>query len=246
MWPTFPQGEHETVRLASNQLSSLASLVRRFADALALVDFCEAQIAQAQATKKDTVDRQAAGAHTGFEATQAFREAIGYPLAWISMAARDAIITIWDFAETLHGLRSAIRRSPTLAAYISDEALDASISWFHTEFPDAKSMRHAAAHNADTVNRPNQHSFTGSVELPGVQMENSKNIIISAISGRTVIVTREGKVMQYDITEGTLQKLYGLQQQIYRNVLPAAEAIEKRALEQFVQSQLKKNTPSDG
>jgi hypothetical protein len=76
---------------------------------LALLDFCEAQIAQARAIRDDAIARQASGPGTSSEAMEAFREARGYPVARIQMAVRDAIISVRDFEETLFGLRSSAR-----------------------------------------------------------------------------------------------------------------------------------------
>jgi hypothetical protein len=104
-----------------------------------------------------------------------------------------------------------------LSGVVADAALDTVIRRFTSEFPNSKLMRHAMAHLADAVNRTDDHSFTGSVDLPGgIKISNIANVTISnSISGRTATATREHKVTKYTVDESALQKLVNVQQQIY-------------------------------
>jgi hypothetical protein len=80
----------------SGQLLALASLIERVADALALMNFCDAQIARANAIQRAQVERMLATNDLSIDGTQAFIDATEYPMAWKPVGGRDAIIAIWD------------------------------------------------------------------------------------------------------------------------------------------------------
>jgi hypothetical protein len=248
--PGLPQEERERARSIDNRLSLLASLLERFAAALALVDLCEAQRAATNALIADALRaRKAAAAdapdgggpaasRTMFAAIAASNDCSEFAISWIYMAARDAFIAIRDFEETLHGLRTAIRRIPTIAALVSDDAINAAITEFSREFPHAKLMRHAMAHPAYTTNKRDEHSYTGPpVNVPGIKITGDvtlHGVTISGIAGRTITVTFLHKIVSYDMTAATLQKLINVQQQIYQALRPAVGAIMQKAREQHL------------
>jgi hypothetical protein len=156
----LPEDEQEHMRLAQAHLYDLERYVERFRGALSLMDYAAGQVVAAKArdvaAEPGKIDPQASMArHRRYLAD------IRDPQIWRQIAARDAALTIWDFLTAFRGVKSRIEDCPTFRALMDMPELNQTESLCTNYFPNAKSVRHGAAHPSDVANTLERNAFTG-------------------------------------------------------------------------------------
>jgi len=134
-------------------------------------------------------------------------------LSWRGIPVRDGALQIYHFAVALDGIRKTLSMCPTVRDRVDHQALRQAMKDFRAAFPNYEKMRHAVAHIADRTKTPGhteKHQFVGEHKSA-----NDSGITLSSVVGRQFSVTWEGEVLQYELSENTLQILRGILRAVY-------------------------------
>lgn len=131
---------------------------------------------------------------------------------WLFLACRDGAMTIYHFAKTLTGIRGRLNEVPTFASKLKHHELKIAEKLFKSKFPDFENMRHALAHIAELIETKEAfeaNAFSGSSRgVTSVDMKDVKNIMITEdLMDRTFTMTIEGRLVRYEISQRTHDKL---------------------------------------
>jgi hypothetical protein len=128
--------------------------------------------------------------------------------AWVHIAARDAVITLWDFGDALRQIETAVR---SCSAPIRTEKrimeLRAAIGMFGNAFPNAKRMRRVSAHPA---------GHFGSAQSRKVNAHKGA-VGYSNIYNRTITHTHEGRLLSFELTEDSIGKLETIRDAVFKS-----------------------------
>jgi hypothetical protein len=231
----LPEAEHEYAVLLNRQLDELRNYVYRMKAGLALFDFSSMQIAQAETIYKQPrigpIDPQAS-----VNAHRIYRAACETPSMWIQIAISDVAMTIWAFHQTLVNIRRGRDNCPTIKAIIPGREVEDALDDFSKYFLEARYLRNVSGHSADlagTVGRMKDNALSGGLDAHRLKLgPKSKNNMISGIDGRKVFVTAYNKIIEFEISQSTLDKLNQLCKIIYELFLRVENELRKRRREQ--------------
>jgi hypothetical protein len=216
-------------------LMQLDHYARRYKSSLELIDRCLSE-------KKEAKDWNAVSIK-GSEDFWAVRERLHN---WMSIAERDAVITVWDFSTTVYEIRKLLDRCKGLNELVDRPALERVLKNLSERFPDRKKARHAAAHPADmskTADERSRHSVSGPMEIPGflLMTGDAKNIFISAASVNGVVTsTYRGEVIEAPVTWAGYQALVEIRDELYKCFETASKTLEERMRSRLLR---RRNTP---
>jgi hypothetical protein len=202
-----PEKEH-VVALHFN-LISLETFRDNFADDLALLDFCSRN-ARALSTEDPT---RVGDKHRML-------------MSWREIAGRDGAMTIWDFARTTHLISTNLEKCPTLKPMVVRKNIESALAEFQRCFPHAKTIRHAAAHPADifgTARDRQRNAFSGPYRDDKIQIDDSREIVLSGVRGRKVTVTIGGNIINYELSQASLDIIEDVKNRILEEFREASE-----------------------
>lgn len=231
----LPETERASAGTLWRQLFEFGNIVERFDVALALLDLSE-QLIGGDRSAREAEAAEAAKVSALAEAMSVFgsKDEGWYPKRWAELAARAAAVAGWDFQETMQGVCRNLGESPTLRQMITDTDLYEIIEQFKHIFPNAKDLRHGAAHPSAGLNFFQKHAtehLDGNVT--GIELRGVENVVVNALHGRTLLITFEKKCMQLDITEETLQTLCKFRKKTYDVFRPATEKMKQMWFEKY-------------
>lgn len=218
----LPESEHEIARTFSRQLSALPQFVDRFRPALSLFDCCDAKIVELRA-HRDQMRSENPDPEDDRYGPEFFADSKIF-VEWMNIAARDGALTIGDLLELLEETRTTINKFPTVLAQIQGSGIDGVFDFFDSKFPGAKLIRNAFAHPSTLSNTPaemrrNMHTG-GSSRLVAVP-SGEASYMISGISGRVVTVTKNGQILEFEMSQETFDTLAAILLKFYQALGPA-------------------------
>lgn len=152
---------------------------------------------------------------------------------WKGIAARDGAMTLYHFGKVWTDIPGQIARSPTLAKLVDREALKAGGNAFENGFPQWAGIRKGVAHRGDfgkSAARRKEHSVTSALKLPGVDIvPTGGTYFTNSIVDSTYFCTVEGKVVQYDVTPETANRL----QSVFNAICAPIEDARRRGSSSF-------------
>jgi hypothetical protein len=168
--------EQEEIRIVEDHLRRLVQYAEDFSSALSLFNFCE------------QFDHRLTG-------------------KWPFVAARDGAMTIYHIGKTIELTRAALKRTPTLAVIALGDVLADAGKKYRQAFPAFEKVRHAVSHSSELF-RDKEHraknAFSGSYDDGYIRIEGATNVILSnGLMGRNYTNTIDGKIISYEISEGT-------------------------------------------
>jgi hypothetical protein len=181
-------------------LGGLWSAVRDFSCALGLFDFC----LNTPSAKRD----------------------------WQIIAAMHGAWSIYNVGLTMQNFRAGIGSTPTLCSWVDHDKLRRAQREFKSAFPGYESMRHALAHSPDldkTPERREQNAYIGPFRSDGMIIEGSKTRIMvkKSLLGRIFQTTFDGRLLQYEISQNTLDQLVEVKDQFHSALARAIQEGEK-------------------
>jgi hypothetical protein len=219
----LPEPEKENADALDCNLDSLEKCFRRFQHILALFDFGHRQLA---------VRRQPSSPQDG---AQALREAETLS-NWTEIASRDGAMTIWDFATAMHLVRKNLDACPTVNAMVDRSQLERAIALFHQSFPNAKHIRHAAAHPAEIHGTPARtalNSHEGSYDDGFIRIDNSYGTVITGTFNRQVLATIYGQIIGYELSQASVDKLAAVLTAVNAALTPASETLHAQHMQRL-------------
>jgi hypothetical protein len=125
-------------------------------------------------------------------------QANNLPTAWESIAAKQAMLSIWHFGETLDVMECAFRKCQSLRALVGKHALRPAKGEFGVTFKQIEEVRNSGAHIIERVASP-QSRKNDSI--------NRTVLIISCLRERSLCYSQHGKEHCVDITADSLAHL---------------------------------------
>ena len=255
-WYTIPpqiiitelaEEDAETAWHIRNQLGELTLYVDRFSAALALIERSRSEVSDLKAARTAEKNRLRGTPEymRVHDAQKEFMDLIHRLHTWIQMAARDAVMTIWDFTRTVVEIRYNLDSCPSLNALVPRPQLEKALGEMGKAFPNRKYTRHAAAHPADmgkTRKERNRHATSEKIELDGFLSSGGNVSLSSVITGDGVVSwTYEGRLIQAHINEGGLANLIRIREMVFECFSNAEKETRGRLKERMFS---KRNNPS--
>lgn len=179
----IPQSEREATWINISSVNNLIGYVEDFGAVCRLYEFCKSS----RYTDRENSDY----------------------LKWSLVAGRDGAMSMYHFWMILSGTN--FRDCPTLRNFIDFCKLKDARKKFKQAFPDIEKVRHAVAHRAEirqTLKKTTKNSFSGSISMPGININNVKNFSISdSFIDNKFHCTINGKIITYELSINTLNKL---------------------------------------
>ncbi len=228
----LPEAERPHGSIIWSQLSTPGTLLLRLQHALQLFDYCAEEIA-ATRVARHAARSQRDPMQLSSDESDAFFSTLGRLHAWMWIAGRDGAFAIWDFVNTIESVRKNLLLCPTLVACITMPDLEALQDDIALAFPFCEEIRHAAAHEHDlrsSVRDRDKNAFSGEYRGFGVQTTaNTKNGMIQGLSGRSIGFTYRQQVVEYELSETTLDQLEVFRKR-FNTLFAAAEAVTQNLM----------------
>jgi hypothetical protein len=210
----FTGSEREHVWHLVSNLLSLAALVKDFDAAVKLREHCETRMKFSGFNLKSR-DRKA-------------REEHGLSLRWKFIAASDGAMTIFNFYQTMNGIRKEFRNCPTLKSMVDHSKLRSATKQFEQQFPNFGAIRRAAAHKSElsaTKEDYDRESYTGPDPSPMFNTAGFKNVMLNGFIRNTgeFSQTIEGKIVTYCLNSTTTEILKSITAEFFSGFDNAAE-----------------------
>ena len=148
---------------------------------------------------------------------------------WCFIACRDGAMTIYHFGRTLQNVRAALGSCPTVNSLIDSKSLRLVAKKFDARFPDFEHLRHAIAHSSElwkNVASFIKNAVTGRHDGPLVVVaKNSRIAMHNNLVNRQFSMSYEGRLVSYEISAETLQRMTTLKDEFYSAFRPAEKEL---------------------
>jgi hypothetical protein len=197
---------------AAQNLQMLILVFNRYADnferALDVFDFAAGQFAHVLQRRREELKSEPSARAT----LDAERDRWA---GWMHVAARDAVMTLYQFGQALKAVRNNLGSVPKLRPHIDSAALKTAESLFYkARFPQADDVRHAVAHSAEKLAKIEEDAHRHGAFYSDV------------LSGRSLVMTHKGIDLSVPITVETLRAITDI-----RHLVNAAfRAVERGAM----------------
>ncbi len=116
---------------------------------------------------------------------------------WLFMAAREAASATYRFSEAIQALGKNLNKCPTLLGMVDPVAKRAAAKKFDEHFPGVAGVRHSGQHASRLYGTPEDKA----------KHAIGRGISVNNIHNNTVRTTFEKRVVELELTAGTLAKL---------------------------------------
>jgi hypothetical protein len=146
---------------------------------------------------------------------------------WKLLAARDGAWSVYNFGYAMRGFREGMRDLPTLRKAIDHSAMKRAQHNFEEAFPDYEELRNALGHFTETNKNEAMRArnyYAGPFVSDGMRIEGERTqvLIKESLRGRVFQTTRNGKLLSYEISSGSLRALVEAKDLFYSGILPFA------------------------
>lgn len=152
---------------------------------------------------------------------------------WQLIAATDGAWSIYNFGLTMQNFRAGIGSIPTLCSWVDHDKLRSAQRQFQSAFPAYESIRHALAHSPDldkTEDRRERNYYIGPFKSDGMiipEGSNTRIMIKKSLLGRVFQTTFEGRLLQYEISQESRDKLVEIKDKVHSALARAIQEGEK-------------------
>lgn len=209
----FPEKEQRESIQFMVYVGEIWEAVRFFNSALALFNFCNDQ----------TNDH--------------FRhdnELLKHSTTWKLIAARDGVWSIYNLGITMKNVRSGLGTLPTLRSLLDHKKLRTAQKKFEAWFPDYERIRHALGHSPELMKNKNARAknyYIGPFKSDGmiISGESTQIMIKNSLLGNVYQTTFAGRLLCYEISQTTLNKLVEVKDGFYSGFQRVDEQFFKAA-----------------
>ena len=128
-------------------------------------------------------------------------------------------------------IRKGLGDCPTFLSHVDTSHLRTTAKLFQSYFPHHVEVRNAIDHAGEVAANPDRHSVDG-FSGPGISAQNVKGLmIVDSIMGRNYTTTINGAVLQYELSQDTLDKIISVVTAFYRGFERAEQFSESKMLE---------------
>lgn len=234
----LPHNEMAAGYALVNTLQELSSYTDAFAASVLLFEHAGAlEVAAHHAYKAAEKERRAPGSTWRGERGIAdeHRDNSRLYREWQLLAARDAVMTLWNFGEAIIGITDLLADMHTLKAMIGGpEAIKPVIVLYNKAFSKIGRLRNAVAHAAENTASPRAmkgHASKGKLAAAKINNPNKIPIFIKGdLSGHTLIYSHSGKERSLEVSADSLAKMVEVRTAVYAAFLPAIEPLKAAAL----------------
>jgi hypothetical protein len=202
----LPKEEHIPAFELQSAMRTAARFIQAFDDAVALFEYCNMHIAAAyeivRASKVPGKSRQ-------------HENIAGYAGAWQHIAARDAPISLWNFAQMLAEIRSLANGCPAIKGAVNWREVEGTLKDFHITFPFAWESRVGSAHAADIRNKPERNATKGKIHSGGFKVDGGSLVITDSISGNKAVATVDGQLVECEVSSATVAVMQKILQRLF-------------------------------
>ena len=192
--PIFELAGLSKAEIAAAQNLQMRILVfNRYAEnferALDVFDFAAGEFAQVLERRREEL-KGAPGARAALDAER------DRWAGWMHVAARDAVMTLYQFGQALKAVKDNLGSVPKLRPHIDSAALKTAENLFYkARFPQADDTRNAVAHSAEKLAKLEEDAHQRGAFYSDV------------LSGRSLVMTHKGVDMSVPITAETLRAI---------------------------------------
>jgi hypothetical protein len=149
---------------------------------------------------------------------------------WAKIAARDGAITIYNFSESIKGIRSGALANKSIKNLVDWPTYEQARDKFRESFPTARNLRHAVSHAAEMMSSSKQRGrniVRKDFQGHGFRTEDSTFHVSQGIHGTTFFSSHANSVGSYEVTEETLKTLQSVRDGILKSFQqPSGDADE--------------------
>lgn len=195
-WAELPDGQQDAGRICQSNLDALASYVRDLRTAVEIFDYAFEQ----------------RGPPPFFMPNQDF-----FP--WLLVAARQGILSVYNYRMAFKGVRSQLRQSEALRLQAIGPDIERNKETFDRSFPNLAELRQTVLHDGellwnqerDRENR-NRKDYSG----PLGEFAGNGSAIKSGIGDRTYTATFSGSVVEFEMSSLKVEQLEALRSDLIR------------------------------
>lgn len=190
-----PEVQLEALQFVGHALDNLEYFANSFEAALKLFDYSAGQIKAAPKHRRELMR------------------------GWQFVAARDGVVTIYNFREAIKSVKQSLHECPHIKSRLSFQKIEDAEKRFNSYFPNAKRLRHSVGHAGEKASNSHQHrkhGYTGKIQLyPGKTVRVKKFIAIDILNKRKYSNTWDGRLESYRISSQTLRRLISIRDEIW-------------------------------
>jgi hypothetical protein len=202
----FPEQERADVRTLHLGLSGFSDYLSNVAACLALFDSCHLNM-----------QTLAAAVPAGEPMPPAQRRQDEAWFAWQFIAGRDGAIQIFNFGEAMEAAQTTGRlRCPVLWSHVDEGPLKDAQAAFARLFPHSETIRHAVAHQATMAQNAARWQDRAVKKHESEWLTAVDFIAHGNFRGRQFITTVKGKLVDYELSQQTLDRMIEIALTFYR------------------------------
>jgi hypothetical protein len=217
-----PESERDAVEHVSHLLTHLALYELNFHHAVLLFDACDQARRQIVGTmlQQALISGRLDPSAINLNSWAPHEPVIG---GWQEVAARDGVMTIYNFGGTVDAIKNSLPVCPSLKVDYAKVRLAHNL-FFKGAFRNHEDIRHVLAHSAkfhSSLTQRKQHAHTGPFmfKIGNVGMEKKHPSAVTQMTGSLIgnayMVTFAGKPYGYQITTATAAKLDSIRKLLY-------------------------------
>jgi hypothetical protein len=146
--------------------------------------------------------------------------------AWALIGARNAVLQLYGFSETLADMNTNLSKAPTLRAMVDASELKSANKLFSASFPNIAHVRLDAAHPSELANSKAglaKHAAS-SVNVAGLELSGKHNFISGTMIGDSYSATIKNQLVSVPITNKTTETLMDICKILETAFAPISEA----------------------
>lgn len=167
-----------------------------FERALDVFDFAAGQFAHVLQRRREALKSEA-GARATLDAER------DRWAGWMHVAARDAVMTLYQFGQALKAVKNNLGSVPKLRPHIDSAALKTAENLFYKmRFPQADDRRNSVVHSAEKLAKIEEDA------------QQRGAFYSDVLSGRSLVMTHKGVDLSVPITAETLHAITDIRQRV--------------------------------
>jgi hypothetical protein len=147
-------------------------------------------------------------------------------VAWKFLAARDGVITIYNFSECLLAIKESARKLPTINSKVDWSMMRKATREFRAKFPSFDALRHGVAHAAELASTQksfNENAITTAYEGQGFKKGAGGTLFVTNhLTNNVYSTVHQGFMRSYPVTVETLSAIESIRDQIVAALKNAA------------------------
>jgi len=220
----IPIEEYAATLRLQRSLQSLHTYSNSFRTALRLFDFAGEQLSASTSDMASHVQKMIAEPDP--KAASEYLDRVMTYNAWRNIACRDGAMSLYHFRKAMHYI-TGDSDCKTVKALIEPQHTRLAIKRFDAAFPDFEALRHAIAHQSELwkgLGGYLKNSIRGGYTKGSISVKGESGLS-SMTNHRQFTMTFEGRLVAYEMSEQTFNRLIEIQNQFYAGFRKAQQAL---------------------